>query len=178
MRHQQRQSRQRGRNSRNKGGNNTPNLNRNYDSAGPEGKVRGTPQQIVEKYNNLARDAATSGDRVLAENFLQHAEHYSRLIIAAQPPKREPDSVPNTEAAETSDSNTTEDKAQEESQNTSEALSVLDADNDQNEQVEMALTKEDDANQKPARKPRQPRKPKENPPAEEVPAPTDNVSAE
>jgi len=55
-----------------------------YESAGPEGKVRGTPQQIIEKYLNMARDAQTSGDRVMSENFLQHAEHYIRLLSAAQ----------------------------------------------------------------------------------------------
>ncbi|MEL6479755.1 MAG: DUF4167 domain-containing protein, partial [Pseudomonadota bacterium] len=58
--------------------------NRVYESAGPEGKVRGTPQQIIEKYLTLARDAQTSGDRVVAENFLQHAEHYQRILIQAQ----------------------------------------------------------------------------------------------
>ncbi len=63
--------------------------NRVYESAGPEGKVRGTPQQIIEKYMLLARDAQTSGDRVIAENFLQHAEHYIRLLNASQPPGEE-----------------------------------------------------------------------------------------
>jgi hypothetical protein len=58
--------------------------NRVFESAGPEGKVRGTPQQIIDKYLILARDAQTSGDRVMAENFLQHAEHYIRLLSAAQ----------------------------------------------------------------------------------------------
>jgi len=55
-----------------------------FDSAGPEGKVRGTPQQIVDKYQALAHDATLSGDRVNAENFLQHSEHYSRLLTEAQ----------------------------------------------------------------------------------------------
>ena len=58
--------------------------NRVYDSAGPEGKVRGTPQQIVDKYQGLARDAQLSGDRVTAENFLQHAEHYVRILSTIQ----------------------------------------------------------------------------------------------
>jgi hypothetical protein len=58
--------------------------NRVFESAGPEGKVRGTPQQIIDKYLILARDAQTSGDRVGAENFLQHAEHYIRLLNTAQ----------------------------------------------------------------------------------------------
>jgi len=59
-------------------------INRVFDSSGPEGKVRGTPQQIIEKYNQLARDAQLSGDRVATENFQQHAEHYLRLLGEAQ----------------------------------------------------------------------------------------------
>ncbi|MEV8465382.1 DUF4167 domain-containing protein [Fluviibacterium sp. DFM31] len=55
-------------------------VNRVFDSSGPEGKVRGTPQQIIEKYNQLARDAQLSNDRVATENFQQHAEHYTRLM--------------------------------------------------------------------------------------------------
>ena len=53
-------------------------LNRVFDSSGPEGKVRGTPQQIIDKYNQLARDAQLSNDRVATENFQQHAEHYPK----------------------------------------------------------------------------------------------------
>ena len=59
-------------------------VNRVFDSSGPEGKVRGTPQQIIEKYNQLARDAQLSGDRVATENFQQHAEHYLRMLGEAQ----------------------------------------------------------------------------------------------
>jgi hypothetical protein len=58
-------------------------LNRVFDSSGPEGKVRGTPQQIIDKYNQLARDAQLSNDRVATENFQQHAEHYLRLLAQA-----------------------------------------------------------------------------------------------
>lgn len=58
-------------------------INRVFDSSGPEGKVRGTPQQIIEKYQMLARDAQLSSDRVAAENFLQHAEHYTRMLAEA-----------------------------------------------------------------------------------------------
>ena len=72
MRPAQKSNRSRGRNNRKGGGGGGGNnLNRVYDSAGPEGKVRGTPQQIIDKYLSLARDAQTSGDRVAAENFLQ-----------------------------------------------------------------------------------------------------------
>lgn len=68
------------RNTRPSGGNI---INRVFDSSGPDGKVRGTPQQIIEKYNQLHRDAVLSGDRVDAENFAQHAEHYTRLLAEA-----------------------------------------------------------------------------------------------
>jgi hypothetical protein len=59
-------------------------LTRTYDSSGPDVKIRGTAQHIAEKYGQLARDAHSSGDRVMAENYLQHAEHYNRIIAAAQ----------------------------------------------------------------------------------------------
>lgn len=58
-------------------------LTRSYESNGPDVKIRGTAQQVAEKYTTLARDAQSSGDRVMAENYLQHAEHYNRLIAAA-----------------------------------------------------------------------------------------------
>ncbi|AQS40930.1 MAG: Hypothetical protein BHV28_02080 [Candidatus Tokpelaia hoelldobleri] len=59
-------------------------LTRNYESNGPDVKIRGNAQHIAEKYAALARDAQASGDRVMAENYLQHAEHYMRIILAAQ----------------------------------------------------------------------------------------------
>ena len=59
-------------------------INRVFDSSGPEGKVRGTPQQIIDKYQSLAHDSQLSGDRVSAENFQQHSEHYARLLLEAQ----------------------------------------------------------------------------------------------
>ncbi|EKF40464.1 hypothetical protein NA8A_21237 [Nitratireductor indicus C115] len=59
-------------------------LARSYESNGPDVKIRGTAQQIADKYATLARDAQSSGDRVMAENYLQHAEHYNRIIAAAQ----------------------------------------------------------------------------------------------
>jgi hypothetical protein len=55
-----------------------------FDSSGPEGKVRGTPQQIIDKYTQLARDAQLGNDRVAFENFQQHAEHYQRMLNEAQ----------------------------------------------------------------------------------------------
>jgi hypothetical protein len=58
------------------GGSGRPN---SFDSNGPDVKIRGNPSQIFEKYQSLAQDAATSGDRVMSENYFQHAEHYYRV---------------------------------------------------------------------------------------------------
>jgi hypothetical protein len=90
MRPQQQNRRMRGRGNNGGGNNNNPNrkgpnpLTRNYESNGPDVKIRGSAQQIAEKYTTLARDSQSSGDRVMAENYLQHAEHYNRIIAAAQ----------------------------------------------------------------------------------------------
>ncbi len=71
-------------------------LNRNhvFDSSGPDLRVRGTSQQLFEKYLQLGRDATSSGDRVMAESYFQHAEHYFRILNAmnqaAQPQQGQP----------------------------------------------------------------------------------------
>lgn len=81
MRPNQNKNRQRGRN----GGRKHVNpLSRNYESNGPDVKVRGNAAHIAEKYLQLARDAQSSGDSVMAENYLQHAEHYFRIVSSAQ----------------------------------------------------------------------------------------------
>jgi Domain of unknown function (DUF4167) len=59
-------------------------LTRSYDSHGPDVRVRGTALHVAERYLQLARDANTASNPVAAENYLQHAEHYFRLIAAAQ----------------------------------------------------------------------------------------------
>jgi hypothetical protein len=97
MRPGQQNKRGRGRNNNGSSSNNNNNNNNNgnmrkgsnpltrtYDSSGPDVKIRGTAQHIAEKYAQLARDAQSSGDRVIAENYLQHAEHYNRIIASAQ----------------------------------------------------------------------------------------------
>lgn len=90
---QNKRSRGRGSNNNNNNNNNSNNnynrkgsnpLTRSYDSSGPDVKIRGTAQYIAEKYAGLARDAQSSGDRVMAENYLQHAEHYNRIVASAQ----------------------------------------------------------------------------------------------
>lgn len=71
----------RGRNQRRRQG---VNPNRALDSNGPDVRIRGTANQIYDKYQALARDASSSGDRIKAESYLQHAEHYFRLIRSMQ----------------------------------------------------------------------------------------------
>lgn len=75
MRHNN-SKRSRGRGGRRSG---SPSLNRSFDSNGPSGKLRGTPAQLSEKYQAMARDARAGRDRVLVESYFQHAEHYQRL---------------------------------------------------------------------------------------------------
>jgi hypothetical protein len=67
--------------------------NRTFESTGPDIKVRGPAAHVYEKYLQLARDASSSGDRVMAENYQQHAEHYYRVLRTMQPqvrPEHEP----------------------------------------------------------------------------------------
>ena len=80
MRNQQQNKRMRGRNNRKS---HNP-LTRVYESNGPDVKMRGTASHVAEKYLQLARDAQSSGDPVSEQGYLQHAEHYLRLIAAAQ----------------------------------------------------------------------------------------------
>ncbi|MDC9826559.1 DUF4167 domain-containing protein [Devosia sp. ZB163] len=85
MRPNQQNNKNRSRGRNNNGGRKHGNpLSRNYESNGPDMKVRGNAAHIAEKYLQLARDAQSSGDSVMAENYLQHAEHYFRIISAAQ----------------------------------------------------------------------------------------------
>ncbi|WP_108663430.1 DUF4167 domain-containing protein [Acuticoccus kandeliae] len=67
---------------RNRSKNSNP-LARSYESNGPDVKIRGSALQIADKYSQLARDAQSSGDRVMAENYFQHAEHYYRIVAQA-----------------------------------------------------------------------------------------------
>jgi len=73
-----------GHNNHGGGGGGGHNPNRTFDSNGPEVKIRGSASHVYEKYLQLARDANSSGDRVMAENYLQHAEHYFRIMAAQQ----------------------------------------------------------------------------------------------
>ena len=88
MRNGQNNKRMRNRNNNNNNNNNNRRgqnpMTRVYESNGPDIKIRGTASHVAEKYVQLARDARSSGDPVAAENYYQHAEHYFRLIAAAQ----------------------------------------------------------------------------------------------
>jgi hypothetical protein len=89
MRPNQQNNKNRSRGRNNNGGRKHLNpLSRNYESNGPDVKVRGNAAHVAEKYLQLARDAQSSGDNVMAENYLQHAEHYFRIVASAQPQQR------------------------------------------------------------------------------------------
>jgi hypothetical protein len=86
--------RQRSRNRSSGGGKPQHNANRAFESNGPDGvKIRGAAQHVFEKYQQLARDALTAGDRVLAESYQQHAEHYFRVLRAVQPQRSASDII-------------------------------------------------------------------------------------
>jgi hypothetical protein len=82
MRNGQNNKRMRGRNNNHRKSHNP--MARVFESNGPDVKIRGNPAHIAEKYMQLARDSQASGDPVAAENYYQHAEHYYRVIAAAQ----------------------------------------------------------------------------------------------
>ena len=89
MRNGKNNKRMRNRNNNNNNNNNNNRRGQNpmtrvFESNGPDIKIRGTASHVAEKYVQLARDARSSGDPVAAENYYQHAEHYFRLIAAAQ----------------------------------------------------------------------------------------------
>ena len=69
-------------NNNNGGSSHHHNHNRAFDSTGPDVKIRGTAAHVYEKYLQLARDSGSAGDRVTQENYLQHAEHYYRILMA------------------------------------------------------------------------------------------------
>src|SRR6195952_3929945 len=105
MRNGQNNKRMRNRNNNNNNNSNNNNNNRRgqnpmtrvFESNGPDIKIRGTASHVAEKYVQLARDARSSGDPVAAENYYQHAEHYFRLIAAAQEQFRQNQPQPRTE---------------------------------------------------------------------------------
>src|SRR3984885_2134525 len=110
MRNGQNNKRMRNRNNSNNNNNNNNNnrrgqnpMTRVFESNGPDIKIRGTASHVAEKYVQLARDARSSGDPVAAENYYQHAEHYFRLIAAAQEQFRQNQPQPRPENEMTSE---------------------------------------------------------------------------
>jgi hypothetical protein len=147
-------------------------INRVFDSSGPDGKVRGTPQQIIEKYNQLHRDAQLSGDRVNSENFAQHAEHYLRMLAEAQ---REVDAKRDEQEAQNRERQAERDreradrlKAQESAANDpanmdqpdSSAADLVDTPETKSDEQPQPEKQAEQPVEKKPRRPRQPRKPR------------------
>ncbi|MBR0739693.1 DUF4167 domain-containing protein [Bradyrhizobium liaoningense] len=111
MRNGQNKQRMRNRNNNNNNNNRRGQnpMTRVYESNGPDIKIRGTASHIAEKYLQLARDARSSGDPVAAENYYQHAEHYFRLIAAAQEQFRQNQQPRGDEPVSTSSGDDSED---------------------------------------------------------------------
>lgn len=146
-------SRNRGNKSRNRasGGNV---INRVFDSSGPTGKVRGTPQQIFDKYTQLHRDAVLSGDRVDAENYAQHAEHYLRLLSEAQ---RELDARREQQEEQNRQRQAERDRERAERLKAQEAEAAADPGDDEDDESMLVETPENPAPAKRTRRPRRPR---------------------
>jgi len=113
MRNGQNNKRMRNRNNNNNNNNNRRGQNpmtRVFESNGPDIKIRGTASHVAEKYVQLARDARSSGDPIAAENYYQHAEHYFRLIAAAQEQFRQNQPQPRQDEVVTTDDHDDEDE--------------------------------------------------------------------
>lgn len=108
---------------RNRGGKSHNPLTRVYESNGPDVKIRGTANHVAEKYIQLARDATASGDPVAAENYYQHAEHYFRLIAAAQEQFRQTQPFQQREGGEARSDESYEDGDEQPSYGSSEPYS-------------------------------------------------------
>jgi hypothetical protein len=128
-----------------------------FDSSGPDGKVRGTPQQIIEKYNQLHRDAFLSGDRVDAENFAQHAEHYTRMLAEAQ---REVDAKREEMEEQNRQRQAERDRERQERMTTQEAASTASHDDDQPHTADTAPNQDAGLVETPEEKPQRPRRPR------------------
>lgn len=173
----------RGRNQRRRPGG--PNPNRALDSNGPDVRIRGTANQIYDKYLALARDASSSGDRVKAENYLQHAEHYFRVIRAMQPaqqPNQQPGGQENDfdqPGYEDSDNDQPEGRPQHSREERNNGAAVAEAGDDNGDEDDApdaqpaAQTNagETEEERGPRRRRRPPRRAAKNEDAGEAPAP-------
>lgn len=153
--------RQRGRNRKPGGGNNAnaTNPNRSWDSQGPENiKVRGNAQTVYERYMQLARDAAAAGDRVLAENYTQHAEHYFRVLRALQPQRSVSEIAQREQAGQGFDIDF-------EDESGAQAAAIIAAQQAEERRVEEEARRQAERAEREAnrdREPREPREPREN----------------
>ncbi len=167
MRSNNQNKRSRGRSGSNRrhGGSNP--LTRNYESNGPDVKVRGNASTIAEKYVQLARDAHSSGDSVLEQSYLQFAEHYSRIILAAQAyqqaqnqqrqEKQQEQQESQTAEAEKAKSNKIVQQNSENSQATLDEKPAKEAiKSDGESDSEKEITSEKPAQKRERRRPRQP----------------------
>ncbi|MEL7539839.1 MAG: DUF4167 domain-containing protein [Pseudomonadota bacterium] len=127
------QRKRRRRSGGNNNNNNSPNPNRHYESNGPDVRIRGSAQQILDKYMQYARDAQTSGDRVKAEALFQHAEHYARIVAVFEKQKEE--ARLEREAREAA-------KAEERAQRDAERAAQSEADGDGDAPTDTAATDE------------------------------------
>ncbi|MBV9985506.1 DUF4167 domain-containing protein [Bradyrhizobium sp.] len=110
MRNGQNNKRMRNRNNNNNNRRGQNPMTRVFESNGPDIKIRGTASHVAEKYVQLARDARSSGDPIAAENYYQHAEHYFRLIAAAQEQFRQNQPQPRQDEVVTTDDHDDEDE--------------------------------------------------------------------
>ncbi len=118
------------RRSRNRGGNGgRRNQTRTqvYDSNGPDVRIRGTAHQICEKYLTLSKDASSSGDYILAESYMQHAEHYQRIINTYQEARSERENESESGKEETYTANKGNHAAQKEDDDLGLPASILSA---------------------------------------------------
>ncbi|MAK62893.1 MAG: hypothetical protein CMK09_18140 [Ponticaulis sp.] len=135
--------------------------NRSYESNGPDVKIRGTANQIYEKYLQYGRDAQTSGDRINAEAYFQHAEHYYRIIAANMPKDRQQNNSDdqdgrndgddtrnedrNAEASDSQDNNDGNSESRSSQSGGDDGLQVVDGDGDSPDNVS-ADNNSDDGN--------------------------------
>lgn len=149
--------RQRGRNRKPGGGNNAnaTNPNRSWDSQGPENiKVRGNAQTVYERYMQLARDAAAAGDRVLAENYTQHAEHYFRVLRALQPQRSVSEIAQREQAGQGFDIDF-------EDESGAQAAAIIAAQQAEERRVEEEARRQAERAERDANRDREPREPRE-----------------
>ncbi|MFC6199012.1 DUF4167 domain-containing protein [Ponticaulis profundi] len=93
--------------------------NRSYESNGPDVKIRGNANQIYDKYLQYARDAQTAGDRIAAEAFYQHAEHYFRIMAMYQPKDRPPQNQDDSQESRNESDNDDDDDSRDNDEETS-----------------------------------------------------------